>query len=124
MNIEELTLAQIKEIAKLAKGVGGCSAKKPNAMIGKFVVCRTYSAGVHMGTLVSSSGKVAVLKDARRLWRWNGANSLHEVALKGVDETYSRISEPVAEIELTEVVEKIPCSDAAKANLTRSRWGA
>ncbi|MEO7592332.1 MAG: hypothetical protein ABI134_14040 [Byssovorax sp.] len=88
----------------------------------KLVVVRTYSAGVHIGTLAKRSGKEVVLTDARRLWRWRGANTLNEVALRGVDDSYSRISEPVPSITLTEAVEIIECSRAAEGNLTRSRW--
>lgn len=39
-------------------------------MIGKEVIVRTYSAGVHFGTLESRNGKEVVLKDARRIWDW------------------------------------------------------
>ena len=93
-------------------------------MIGTFVVVRTFSAGVHVGELVSQRGKCVELSNARRIWRWRGANTLNEIALRGVDEEYSRISEPVPLIRLTEAVEIIPCANEAAANLRRSRWGA
>lgn len=92
-------------------------------MIGEFVVVRTYTAGVHMGTLKEMNGTAVLLEDARRLWRWNGAFSLNEVSQKGVGET-SRISEPVPSILLTQAIEVIPCSTQAKKNLSRSRNGA
>jgi hypothetical protein len=83
---------------------------------------RTYSAGIHVGTMSAAEGTVVTLTNARRIWRWRGANTLHEVSLRGVDEKYSRISEPVPEITLTEAIEIIPVADAAVDNLTRSRW--
>ncbi len=92
--------------------------------IGRFCVVRTRNAGVHMGTLVESNGTAVVLKDALRLWRWRGANSLHEVSLKGVDREWSRISEPVAEILLTEALEIIPATAVAEKNLKSPRWGS
>lgn len=98
--------------------------EKPKKAGGKFVVVRTYSAGVHCGTIDGRDGKVVTLSDARRLWRWRGANTLHEVSQKGVSEDWTRLSEAVPSIVLTEAVEIIPCSEAARANLTRSRWGA
>lgn len=88
----------------------------------RIVVVRTYSAGVHVGELVSQKGKEVVLKNSRRLWRWSGANSLNEVATKGVDENYTRLSEPVAQVGLTEAIEVLTCSQEAASNLTRSRW--
>jgi hypothetical protein len=62
-------------------------------MTGRFCVARTYSAGVHMGMVTYHSGREVLLTDARRLWRWRGANTLNEVAQHGVDDSYSRISE-------------------------------
>ena len=90
--------------------------------LGTFVLVRTYGAGVHCGTLSIQDGKNVTLTDARRIWRWRGANTLHEVSLHGIDEKWSRISEPVPVIELLEAIEVIPVSDAARGNLIRSRW--
>ena len=39
---------------------------KEQHMIGKQVIVRTYSAGVHFGRLVERDGKEVVLNDARR----------------------------------------------------------
>lgn len=89
-----------------------------------FVVVRTYSAGVHVGTLVSRKGREVTLANARRVWRWRGANTLHELAQKGAAEDWTRISEPTAEIVLTEAVEIITATKAGAANLSRSRWAA
>lgn len=89
----------------------------------KIVVVRTYSAGVHVGILVSQNGTEVVLKDAVRVWRWRGANTLSEMSQKGASDDYTRISESVPEITLTQATEIIPCSVSGAANLLRSRWG-
>lgn len=92
-------------------------------MIGETVLVRTYSAGVHVGTLKSKDGREVTLSNAARIWRWRGANTLHELSLRGADKTWSRISELVPEVVLTEAIEIIRVSDAAAANLTTPRWG-
>lgn len=92
-------------------------------MIGEFVIVRTYSAGVHVGVLAECCGTAAKLTNARRVWRWRGARTLHELSLAGCDEEYSRISDLVPEILLTEAIEVIPCTATATVNLSRSRWG-
>lgn len=97
--------------------------KQKQNNIGNFVIVRTYSAGVHCGYLRLHNGKEVHLKDARRIWRWKGANTLNEMSLNGCDEDYSRISEPVKKIELTEAIEVIPCEKSAIENLSTSRWG-
>lgn len=74
----------------------------------KRVLIRTQSAGVHYGTLIGKEGMEVHLKDARRLWSWNGALSLSEIAANGLDIKNSKISERVDEIGLTQSIEIIP----------------
>lgn len=93
--------------------------EKPN-----IVLVRTYSAGVHVGELRKRDGKEVVLTDAHRVWRWRGANTLHELSQKGAAQDYTRISERVPEIVLTEAIEVIACSPEGGANLRTVRWGA
>lgn len=81
-----------------------------------FVVVRTYSAGVHVGTLEDREGKEVQLVNARRLWSWEGAFTLNAVASHGVGKG-SRLSVPVRSIILTEAIEVIECSAEAAANL-------
>ena len=92
-------------------------AKKP------YVVVRTYSAGVHVGTLAeqSADGKRVKLTGARRIWRWTAANTLHEIALHGVAKA-SKVSEVVSEIDLTEAIEVIRCAPEGRAALEKASW--
>lgn len=86
----------------------------PHIMIGKKVIIRTYSAGVHFGTLIEKDGKEVILKDSRRLWYWKTTNSgisLSEIANSGVASD-SKVCESVSLIWL-EAVEIIPCAAAA-----------
>jgi hypothetical protein len=83
-------------------------------MVGRHVVVRTYSAGVHLGTLAEREGTAVVLRDARRLWRWAGAFTLSEVATAGVKRVGSRISATVPTILVTEAIEVIPTTEAAR----------
>lgn len=87
-----------------------------------FVIVRTRNAGVHCGSLLDANPAGVVLGSARRIWRWRGANTLNELAVRGADTGYTRISEPVPVITLLEACEIIPCSEAAAANLSISRW--
>lgn len=86
-----------------------------------YVIVRTYSAGVHVGELVSRKGKEVTLENARRIWYWKGANTLNEIAQHGVG-AGSKIAEPVAKIVLTEAIEIIDASEAAAENLRAASW--
>ena len=90
----------------------------------KIVIVRTYSAGVNVGELVSRSGTEVTLVRSHKIWRWRGANTLHELAIRGASTTeYTRISEPSpGEVTLTGVIEVLECSPAAAENLMRPRW--
>ena len=79
-----------------------------NIFIGKKVLVRTYSAGVHFGILEKRDGKELLLKKAHRIWRWRGALTLSEIAAKGLDIENSQISCEVDAIGLTETIEIIP----------------
>jgi hypothetical protein len=80
--------------------------------LNKKVLVRTYGAGVHFGTLLehepTANGTALRLGNARRLWSWNGALSLHEVASKGVEIKNSKVSEPIEEIILPSHLEILP----------------
>lgn len=91
----------------------------------EFVIVRTRNAGVHCGTLQGEpDGTQIILTDARRVWRWRGANSLSELANNGCAMEFSRISEPVSKIRIPDYIEVLTCTNEAKKNLSRSRWGA
>jgi hypothetical protein len=89
------------------------------------VIVRTYSAGVHYGHLAeqSADGKRVVLAGARRIWSWKGANTLHEISLRGVG-SGSRVSERVERITLTEAIEVIECAAAGESAMESAPWAA
>jgi hypothetical protein len=84
--------------------------------INQHVLVRTFSAGVHIGVLVTKEGTNVVLRDSRRIWKWNGAFTLSEVATTGIKKVGSRLSVSVPVIELTQAIEIIPTSHAAQAS--------
>ena len=86
------------------------------------VLVRTYSAGVHFGQLVSRKGREVTLANARRIWSWSGANTLHEIVLRGCA-VGSKISESVASITLLDAIEVIPIQPAAIGALAKIGWG-
>jgi hypothetical protein len=51
--------------------------------VGIATMVRTESMGVFAGELMWRSGDEAHLKNARRIWRWEGASSLSQLAIDG-----------------------------------------
>jgi hypothetical protein len=84
----------------------------------KQVIIRTYSAGVHYGTLESRKDKEVVLTNARRFWYWKGAASLSQIAVEGVKAPLEcKFSVVVPKITLTEAIEILECTSAAVKNI-------
>jgi len=84
----------------------------------KYVIVRTYSAGVFAGTLESRNGQEVVLTNARRLWYWAGAASLSQLAVDGTSNP-SGCKFPVAvpRVELLQAIEILDVSDKGKASI-------
>ena len=88
-------------------------------LIGKYCIVRTYSAGVFAGTLARMDGQQAVVSGARRLWHWDGAASLSELAVLGTAKPEScKFPVQVSEVLLLQVIEVLPCTEAAKESIT------
>lgn len=94
------------------------SASHP--MLGKRCVIRTFSAGVHIGTvrwINPTTSKEVLLTDALRLWRWTGGGlSLSAVARNGIKG--GRLNR-TGEVYLTEVIELIVTNADAEATFAK-----
>lgn len=122
MNINDMTIGEAREIAALF-GNASASADKPrwtHPLLGRRVLVRTYSAGVHIGTLVSVNPDNAMechLKDALRLWKWtDGGLSLSAVAHNGIKG--GRVNR-TDEVTLTNAIEYIPTTPEAEATYVK-----
>lgn len=84
----------------------------------EYCMVRTYSAGVFAGYIESRSGKEAVLRNARRIWRWAGAATLSQLATDGTSKP-KECKFPVAvdKVILSEVIEIIPITEKAKKSI-------
>jgi hypothetical protein len=82
------------------------------------VLVRTYSAGVHFGELFARDGKEVTLKNARRVYYWDGAATLSQLAMDGtVSPGNCKFPCVVQEITLTEAIEIIPMTQKAVKSL-------
>ena len=85
--------------------------------LGKYVIVRTYSAGVHAGYLQKQEGKEVSLVKSRRIWQWFGAKTLSELAMNGSSEQDKcKFGCPVT-IKLTEAIEIIDCTEKARKSI-------
>ena len=82
--------------------------------INKKVIVRSTNAGVFFGTLAEKNGNEVVLKDCRRIWYWDGAASITQLAVDGTSKPQGcKFTIAVDEICVMEVIEIIPCTEKA-----------
>ena len=83
-----------------------------------YCIVRTYSAGVFAGYVKERNGKEAIVLKARRLWYWEGAASLSELAMHGVAAPGKcKFPCEVESVGLTEVIEVIPATVKARESI-------
>ena len=118
MNLDDLTLGQIKEIGillNLPKEAGNPDNATNHPMLGRRCLIRTYSAGVHIGYVawINPQNSMEVkLSNSLRLWKWQGGGlSLSAIANNGVKQ--GRLNR-TGEVFLTNVIEFIPTTSEAE----------
>ena len=82
-----------------------------------YVIVRTYSAGVFAGYLKSRNGKEVSMINARRIWYWKGAASLSQLAIDGTSKPDECKFPCAIDVELTEAIEIISCTEEAKRSI-------
>lgn len=117
MDINDLTLRQIKEIKALTS-----DEVSPilNRHVGKYVIVRSYNEGINAGVVVMADETGIVLKDARRLWSNRALDkklSWYEgVAVSGLAEN-NKVAGAVAEKVIIEKYSTTLCSEKAEKSI-------
>jgi hypothetical protein len=85
----------------------------------KYMLIRTQSAGVFVGYMKSKKDNEVVLLNARRLWYWDGASSLSQLAMEGVKKPDTcKFPCEVSEVTLLNVIEIISVTEKAKQSIS------
>lgn len=83
-----------------------------------YVIVRTYSAGCFAGYLESKKDQEVVLVNSRRLWYWDGAASLSQLAMNGVSKPENcKFPCKVEKIILNQVIEVIYATEESRESI-------
>ena len=86
--------------------------------LNKKVIVRGDRSGVFYGTLVAKDGREVKLTNCRRIWYWDGAASISQLAMEGTTRPNNcKFTVPVGEILVLDAIEIIPCTDKASAKI-------
>jgi len=84
----------------------------------KYKIVRTYSAGVFAGYVKSRKGQEVVMTNARRLWYWDGASSLSQLAMEGTKKPENcKFPCEVTKVELLQVIEILDVTPEAEKSI-------
>lgn len=103
----------------------GDAAQKENIMNNNtYYIIRADRAGVFFGHIKSREGSEVTMTDVRRLWHWDGACSLSQLAVDGTKEPGEcKFTVTVPEMTILGVIEIIPCLDkAVESILAVKEW--
>ena len=77
-------------------------------------IIRTEKAGVFFGDIKNRNGNEVTLNNVRRLWHWDGACSLSQLAVDGTScPDDCKFTVAVEEMTILGVIELIPCTKKA-----------
>ena len=78
------------------------------------VIVRADRAGVFFGEIKERNGSEVVMTNVRRLWYWDGAASLSQLATEGVSKPQNcKFTVVVTKMTIWGVIEIIPCTEQA-----------
>lgn len=89
-------------------------------MKSKNVIVRGDRSGVFVGTLKTCKLKEVTLKNARKLWYWDGACAVEQLAKDGVADSKTKnckFTVAVEELTILDAIQILPCTDKAFTNL-------
>lgn len=89
-----------------------------NKYEGKYYIVRCNRAGIFAGEIEERNGQEVILRNCRRLWYWDGACSISELATNGTKKPDNcKFTVVVDRLELLEAIEIIECTDKARKSI-------
>ena len=84
----------------------------------KYYIVRGDRSGVFAGNIKERNGREVTMSDVRRLWYWEGACSISQLALDGTTKPRDcKFTVALDEITLLDAIEIIPCTDKAEKSI-------
>lgn len=120
MNIDSLTISEVKQLAAMFAGQSAAPARVPGD--DRAVIVRSRDAGVQFGYLDSYEGSTVHLRNARQMWSWTAAEggTLLDCATHGVKS--GKFSATCPAVTVIGACAIIYCTDRAVQTLEAAKW--
>ena len=85
----------------------------------EYYIVRGDRSGVFFGKIAERKGYEVRMQKARKLWYWDGACAVEQLAFDGVKKPDNcRFTVTVEEMTVTDAIQIIPCTEKAEKNLS------
>lgn len=90
----------------------------------KYYIVRGDRSGVFAGNIKERNGKEVLMENVRRLWYWDGANSISQLAQEGTKKPRDcKFSVTVDEVLVLDAIEIDTCTNEAEKSIKGvSEW--
>lgn len=89
-----------------------------NNFLNRKCIVRGDRSGVFFGNVKAIEGKVVEMNNVRRIYYWEGANSISDLAIQGTKKPQKcKFTKAVNQLLLTDVIEINVCTDEAIENI-------
>lgn len=107
---------EINGITYVQKGTKSTPAETFDGLEYKIIRCdRT---GVFAGYVESQAGQEVIIRQARRLWYWEGAASLSQLAEEGVKKPNNcKFPKAVTKVKVLDAIEILDCTEDARLSI-------
>ena len=84
----------------------------------QFCIIRGDHSGVFFGEIDARNGREVTIRNARRLWYWDGAASISQLAVEGTSKPHNcKFTVTAPSITILDAVEILPCTVKAKESI-------
>lgn len=81
-------------------------------------IIRGDRSGVFFGEIAERNGREVTIRNARRLWYWDGAASLSQLAVDGTKKPQNcKFTVTVSSIVILDAIEILPCTAQAEESI-------
>lgn len=88
----------------------------------QYYIIRADRAGVFFGQIESRNGDEVTMRNVRRIWYWDGANSISQLAVDGTAKPNNcKFTVTVEQMTILGVIEIIPCTEKATKSIMAVR---
>lgn len=88
----------------------------------KYYIVRGDRSGVFFGQVAARNGQEVELRNVRKLWYWDGACAVEQIAVDGVTAPANcKFTVVVPEMTITDAIQIVPCSERAVEALSGVR---